>query len=240
MFRPRPARKSDLATASLRFALYVEGPRDRDVLRLFAEKLSPELARVMDPCMRILGGRQPDRAAKLFGSMVERAAANDAGTPRGICVLDRDDPLRFNIGSGGGSEFDAHGGSNGGVENAGSKPPTLEFVVWKRRQIESYLMVPRAIRRCIVKHRDDPRIDRMLESWLPDPSNEDAFRKLDAKQVLGHRGPIANFLGRPLRAREIVRSMTPLDIHADVKDVLARVRDHIASPAESSVYEDTR
>jgi hypothetical protein len=28
--------------------------------------------------------------------------------------------------------------------------------------------------------------------------------------------------------------MTPLDIHPDVKDVLARVRDHIASPVEVS------
>lgn len=239
MFRPRPARKSDLATASLRFALYVEGPRDRDVLRLFAQKLSPELARVMDPCVRILGGRQPDRAARLFGSMVEQAAASDAGTPRGICVLDRDDPQRYNLGfdagSDAGSESMAHDSSIGDAESAGPKPPKLEFVVWKRRQIESYLMVPRAIGRCIAKHRDDPQIDRMLDSWLPDPSNEDAFRKLDAKQVLGHRGPIAKYLGRPLRAQEIVRSMTPLDIHADVKDVLARVRDHIASPIESSI-----
>jgi len=32
--------------------------------------------------------------------------------------------------------------------------------------------------------------------------------------------------------------MTPLDIHADVKEVLARVRDHIASPIESSIHQD--
>jgi hypothetical protein len=246
VFRPRPARKSDLATASLRFALYVEGPRDRDVLRLFAQKLSPELARVMDPCVRILGGRQPDRAARLFGSMIEQAAANDSGTPRGICVLDRDDPRRYNQKSEAGSgeragaavEADPHRHSSAGGPSPASKLPRLEFVVWNRRQIESYLMVPPAIRRCIAKDRADPRddsrIDRMLETWLPDPGNEDAFRKLDAKKVLGHRGPIANFLGRPLRAQEIVRSMTPLDIHSDVKDVLARVRDQLASPIESS------
>lgn len=207
VFRPRAARKRDLATASLLFALYVEGPRDRDVLRQFAQKLSPELARVMDPCVCILGGRQPDRAVELFGYMVERAVESDGGAPRGICVLDRDDPLLF--------------------KNDHPERSELEFVVWKRRQIESYLMVPHAIRRCISKHRDDPQLDRMLASWLPDPDNEEAFRKLDAKKMLGARGPIANYLGRPLRAQEIVRNMTPLDIHADVKEVLARIRDHL-------------
>lgn len=223
MFRPRAARKSDLAKASLRFALYVEGPRDHDVLRLFAQKLSPELARVMDPCVRILGGRQPARAAELFGSMVERAVESDEGAPRGLCVLDRDDPLLFT--SNATSAF-----TRDDAENT-----ELEFVVWKRRQIESYLMVPCAIRRCLSKHRSDSQLDRMLESWLPDPSDEDAFRKLDAKRVLGVRGPIANYLGRPLRAQEIVRNMSPLDVHTDVKEVLARVRDHLGSSSRPSI-----
>ncbi len=224
MFRPKTARRSDLATASLRFALYVEGPRDRDVLRLFAKKLSPELARAMDSCVCILGGRQPDRATELFGRMVEQAAEDDRIAPRGMCLLDRDDPRPLGGGLGGGFERAPKGAAAGAGD--------LEFVVWRRRQIESYLLVPRAIRQCMPERRNGSQIDRMLDSWLPDPDNEPAFRSLDAKKVIGSRGPIADYLGRPLRAQEIVRNMTPLDIHTDVKEVLARVRDHLASPAQ--------
>jgi hypothetical protein len=214
VFRPRPSHKGDLATASRRFALYVEGPRDRDVLRLFAQKLSPELARTMDSCVRILGGRQPDRAAELFGQLVDQAEADAGEVPRGLCILDRDDPDRWK------SSY---------PKNFDPEASKLEFVVWRRRQIESYLLVPRAIRGCLAKHRNDPQLDRLLDSWLPDPSDESEFRKLNAKRVLGARGPIASYLGRPLRAREIVRSMTPLEIHDDIKEVLARVRDQLGA-----------
>ncbi len=210
MFRPRTGRKRDLATASKRFALYVEGPRDRDVLRLFAQRLSPELARAMDPCIRILGGRKPDRAAELFGKLVDQAAENERVALRALCVLDRDDPSR--------------------LRDAYPERDRLEFVVWRRRQIESYLLVPGAIRRCVPNRRDHPKIDRVIETSLPASDNEPAFRELDAKRVLGARGPIADILGRPLRPREIVRNMSPLDIHHDVKEVLTRVRDHIEVP----------
>lgn len=210
MFRPRSARKRDLATASERFALYVEGPRDRDVLRLFAQRLSPELARAMDPCMQILGGRKPDRAAELFGRMLDEANHGERRVPQGLCVLDRDDPSRLS------AYYPAGGG--------------LEFVVWKRRQIESYLLVPAAIRRCAPNARDGARVERLLEAALPPAGNEQAFCDFDAKRMLGARGPIASVLGRPLRAREIVRNMSPVDIHADVKEVLTRVRDGIEVP----------
>lgn len=238
MFRPKVTNKYDLATASERFALYVEGPRDRDVLRLFAKKLSPELAAAMDPCVRILGGRQPDRAARLFERLLTDAAGaanKNAAAPTGLCVLDRDDPRHEHP-----DPNKAHGT---GSETGGEGPPktrALEFVVWKRRQIESYLMVPSAIRRCVTKqsaaNADHQILDQVLARTLPDPDNEAAFRKLDAKRVLGARGPIASFLGRPLRAQEIVRNMTPLDVHPDVKEVLARVRDHIGNtqPGTSS------
>ena len=39
MFRPRAACQADLETAAERFALYVEGARDRDVLRLFVQSV---------------------------------------------------------------------------------------------------------------------------------------------------------------------------------------------------------
>lgn len=225
MFRPKTARKADLATASSRFALYVEGPRDRDVLRLFAQKLSPELARAMDPCVRILGGRQPGRAEEMFGQLVESSGETNGALPRGLCILDRDDPQRQN------DRFEnADLGSDDALGTS-----KLEFVVWKRRQIESYLLVPHVLSRCVSKHRDDPQFAHILKSAVPDFGNEQAFTELDAKRVLGARGPIASYLGRPLRAQEIIRNMTPLDIHADVKEVLARVRDRLGTDASASL-----
>lgn len=213
MFRPRTARNRDLATASERFVLYVEGPRDRDVLRNFAKRLSPELARAMDPCIRILGGRKPDRAEALFRQLAEQAVEAARPVPRGLCVLDRDDPSC--------------------LREVDSRQEGLEFVVWNRRQIESYLLVPGAIRRCVSNGRDSAKLLRLLDSALPAPDNEPAFREFDAKRLLGERGPIASVLGRPLRAREIVRNMSPVDIHADVKDLLGRVRDRIEVPTRS-------
>lgn len=218
LFRPQAARKRDLASAPLRFALYVEGARDRDVLRHFAQKLSPELARAMDPCVRILGGKQPGRATQLFGRLVEEAGEGERTTPRGLCVLDRDGDTT--------ASFDAAVGLDDGAAEPASR---LEFVVWSRRQIESYLLVPHAIRRCASRQRHDAQFDRILEAMLPDQGDEAAFASLDAKRLLGARGPIASYLGRPLRVQEIVRNMSPLDIHSDVKSVLARVRDHLGT-----------
>jgi hypothetical protein len=203
VFRPHAARKRDLADAPLRFALYVEGPRDRDVLRHFAQKLSPELAKTMDPCVRILGGKQPERAAQMFGRLVEEAGETNRDKPRGLCILDRDDDESWNAKK----SDDAQDATSNDAAN-------LEFVVWNRRQIESYLLVPQALRRCASKHGADPQFDRILASTLPENGDEAAF---------------ADYLGRPLRAREIVRNMSPVDIHDDVKAVLTRVRDYVGT-----------
>jgi len=51
--------------------------------------------------------------------------------------------------------------------------------------------------------------------------------------LLSARGPIADYLGRPLRAREIVRNMSSVDIHDDVKAVLTRVRDYVGTRRNS-------
>ncbi|HIG72617.1 MAG TPA: hypothetical protein EYG46_07370 [Myxococcales bacterium] len=222
MFRPHTARKRDLADAPLRFALYVEGPRDRDVLRHFAQKLSPELAKTMDPCVRILGGKQPERAAQMFGRLVEEAGQKKRDKPRGLCILDRDDDERWNAKK----TDDAQDAMSNDAAN-------LEFVVWNRRQIESYLLVPHALRRCASKHGADTQFDRILASTLPDNGDEAAFASLNAKRLLSARGPIADYLGRPLRAREIVRNMSPVDIHDDVKAVLTRVRDYVGTRRNS-------
>jgi hypothetical protein len=219
VYRPSASPNRDLSTAPRRFALYVEGPRDRDVLRQFANKLSPELARTMDPCVQILGGRRPERAAKLFRSKVSQADSGDETPPTALCILDRDDPVN--------------------CRNDFPEEPGLDFVIWKRRQIESYLMVPRAIRNCCRSTRHSPALDHLLDVLIPDPGDEAKLRDLDAKRVLAAQGPIARVVGRPLRARDIVRSMSPLDVHADVRGVLAVIRDQLGGRPSSHPQHDS-
>ncbi len=204
MFRPRSASERGSAPAASRFALYVEGPRDRDILRLFAGKLSPQLAREMDPCVRILGGRRPRRAAELFRRLVGDGGKESSRFATGLCVLDRDDSRDR------GEIF--------------PEEPSLEFFVWSLRHIESYLLVPGAIRRCLEGLARDSQLERCVEELLPDPSDESALRALDAKRLLGAPGPLAKILGRPLHPREIVRCMSPSDVHEDVRGVLTAVR----------------
>jgi hypothetical protein len=177
-----------------RFLVYVEGPRDRDVLRAWAHRLSPALARALEPACVILGGRQPARAAEHLAR--ERAAGRAA---RGLCLLDGDLP--------------------------GPRPPDacdgLELVTWRRRHIESYLLVPAAIERAA--RLRDPRLRRLLLEELPDPADERALAGFDAKAFLGRKGPLARFLGRPLRPGEIARAMRPEELAPEVRALLARV-----------------
>ena len=71
-----------------RFVLYVEGPRDCDLLRTFARHLSPALARAVGASAVILGGRRPARAQEHFRDL----GGASAGV-RALCVLDRDDEV---------------------------------------------------------------------------------------------------------------------------------------------------
>ena len=59
---------------------------------------------------------------------------------RALCVLDRDD--------------------GAGWEPSGAGESGLEFFTWSRRHIESYLLVPGAIRRALRLPDDDERVNR--------------------------------------------------------------------------------
>jgi hypothetical protein len=181
------------------FALYVEGPRDREILRAWAWRVSPHLAtRLMDAAV-ILGGRQPDRAAEHFSGL--RLAAGDAA--RGFCVLDRDDlpppppdaPLA----------------------------PGLELFTWSRRHIESYLLVPEAILRSVGLPPREPRLRRLLAGLLPDDGDEGALRDLNAKALLRESGPLSRVLGRPVSPGRLAREMDRGEIHDDVLGLFARL-----------------
>jgi len=179
------------------FVFYVEGARDRDLLRAWAYRLSPALERVLEHASVILGGRQPARAVEHF-----RAFRDAAGEVRGLCVLDRD--------------VDA--------APAPQSEVGLEFYTWGRRHIESYLLVPAAIRRALHLAPDDPRFERILRHQLPATNDETALREVNAKRLLGAAGSLSHTLGRSLPLGRIARAMLRTELHPDILALFERVR----------------
>jgi hypothetical protein len=179
------------------FVLYVEGPRDQSLLAAWATRLSPQLGRDLDDATVILGGCQPARAAEHFRGVRARDPR-----ARGLCLLDRD------------------------ADDAPRPPPVsepgLDLFTWPRRHIESYLLVPGAIRRSLGLPADDARVERFFRSELP--ASESGLGSVDAKSLFAFRGPLQRLLGRPVRPIQVARAMHAGEIHDDVRAVLARVR----------------
>jgi hypothetical protein len=166
--------------------LYVEGPRDREIIEGWAQRASRRLAECVRESTVIPGGRQPARAREHLADA--RAAHARA---RGLCVLDRDQEHTL-------PELPAGEG--------------LELFVWSRRHIESYLLVPGALRRVL----RDVRAIRSLEAELPASDDERGWCELDAKRRLvasGQRFP----WGR------VARALRDEELHPDVRDFLARL-----------------
>jgi len=183
------------------FVLYVEGPRDRDILRTWAQRLSPRFSRRMAESSVILGGRQPARAVEHF-----RGLGGASAGARAFCVLDRD-----------------HGGHE--HLDGPSAEPGLEFYTWRRRHIESYLLVPAAIRRALRLDRHDPRVDRLFREHLPSLDDEQAMAEVDAKRLLDGRGPLARGLGREIVPGRVARAMREAELHGDVTELFARLNE---------------
>ena len=139
--------------------LYVEGPRDREIIEGWALRSSRQLGECVRESTIILGGRRPARAREhLAEARLENAES------RGLCVLDRDQE---------------HALPEPGVEG-------LELFMWSRRHIESYLLIPAALGR--VLRNVDSRALRTLAAELPADDDERAWRELDAKRRLGLHG----------------------------------------------------
>jgi len=180
------------------FVLYVEGPRDRDILCTWAERRAPALVPFVRSAV-ILGGRQPRRAVEHF-----RALRAEAPEARGLCVLDRDD-------------------TPPAVQSEASlDEPGLELFTWSRRHIESYLLVPEALRRAVRGPKERFRLERFLREHLPAEGDEAAFRSMDAKRL--REGPLSRAVGHPLPARRIARAMRADELHPDVLTLLERIR----------------
>jgi hypothetical protein len=168
--------------------LYVHGPRDREIIVGWARPVTRQLAERVRASPGIRGGRRPARAREHLADV--RA---EHGTAHGLCVLDRDGDA--------------------------APPPEesldgLETMVWGRRHIESYLLVPAALRRVL---RDaDPRALRALAHALPDAGDERGWRELDAKRRLAANGPRFPW-GR------LARALRDDELHPDVHAFLARL-----------------
>jgi len=144
----------------------------------------------------ILGGRQPARAVEHF----EKASRSRSGV-RALCILDRDDH-----------------------QGAPEHPGNLEFFTWSRRHIESYLLVPEALRRILTRSDDSSRLERAVREHLPEPGDERAHCDVDAKALLGRKGPLARVLGRPLPLARIARATRETELHPDVHLLFTRLR----------------
>lgn len=191
-------RESGASGASAtRFTLYVEGPRDRAILRAWAYRLMPRHARRLFGGSVILGGRQPARAIEHF-----RAGADG---DRALCVLDRD----------------------GGRDAQPESQPGLDFFTWSRRHIESYLLVPEAIRRVLGRKDDAARVDRLLRRHLPSGDDEEIYRAVDAKRLLGPGGLLPRALGQRIDLAGVARATREPELHGDVHALFARLREEL-------------
>ncbi len=197
MLQGDSTQSSDSADPSS-FILYVEGPADRSILREWSYRLLPTEAKGLFETTVILGGRQPARAIRHF-----REEATQRPNLRALCVLDRDDA----------------------AEEYPGTCPNLEFFTWSRRHIESYLLVPEAMRRVLFGDDSSGRIDRLMRELLPEPGDEPHHSTLDAKKLLGRKGPFARSLGRPLPLARIARATREHELHPDVHALFSRLRD---------------
>ena len=204
------------------FTLYVEGARDREILALWARRAAPAVTRCIERNTVILGGRRPARAVADF----QRRGGVAAGH-RGLVVLDRDH-----------HEAPAAGGADGGVERPVelAEEPGLELFVWGQRHIESYLLVPSAIRRVLDLAEDDQRVEQVLAyqrevEGLAGRNGGGRPGEVHAKRILGARGSLTEVLGAELRAGDIARTMRADELHQDVHQLLARIR-HLSGLAD--------
>ena len=175
--------------------VYVEGARDGEILRGWIQRRSPAFARSLGRALVILGGRRPQRARDHLDALREHEPEAS-----GLCILDLD-----------GGEATVPPGDG------------LEAFSWSRRHIESYLLVPAALRR---SRRIEPAqaelFERLLVEHVP-AADDPAWRTLDAKRLLGKKGPFAKELGVAFAPGRVARAMRPDELHDDVHRLLGRL-----------------
>ncbi|MFP6639624.1 MAG: hypothetical protein VCC04_05225 [Myxococcota bacterium] len=187
------------------FFLYVEGPRDREILRAWSRRMSPRVERKLEGRVVILGGRRPARAVEHL-----RAESRAGRRGRGLVVLDRD--------------------HHANAESPVPSEPGLEIFTWGRRHIESYVLVASAIRRFLGSGPDASRVARLIEDYVPAAGDEEACRRVDAKRLLGRSGPFAQEAGSEISPAAIARCMRTDELHTDVIRLYERIREGLGEP----------
>jgi hypothetical protein len=101
----------------------------------------------------------------------------------------------------------------------------LELFIWSLRHIESYLLVPAAIRRVLGVAEDDPRVDHALAASRAEVAvgPVDGAEDPHAKRILGSGGALSEALGQTLPPGAIARAMRREDLHDDVYALFARI-----------------
>jgi hypothetical protein len=162
----------------------------------------PVRARALFHASVILGGRRPERAMEHFRAHLSRTPG-----ARAICVLDRD---------------------GGGAPPPDPNGYELRFFTWSRRHIESYLLVPAAIQRALGLPEGDRRarrVERVLLERVPEAHDEQAWRALDAKRLLGGQGALPQAFGRALPLARIARVTRENELLADVLALFDELRE---------------
>ena len=209
-------RSSRTGMGSQNFFLYVEGPRDGQILRAWARRMSPRLSQLLSGRLVIMGGRRPARAIEHFREKIRGGRQG-----HGLVVLDRDHH----------SESDSLPLSE----------PGLEFFTWRRRHIESYVLVPSAIQRLLGTAVDAAQFSRLMNDHLPHLDDEDFCRQLDAKRLLRPNGPLARDLGGQISASSIAGCMLPHEFHSDVIELYGRIESAMGlTPPKLQVVRRTR
>lgn len=184
--------------------IYVEGARDQAVIHAWSRLLAPNLAKRISNSFVILGGRRPERAYEHF-----RLACADNAKVRALCVLDRDTEAE--------------------VLRADARQEGLEFFTWGLRHIESYLLVPDAIRRTLRFSESDRRFVRAMRLHLAQVGDDEALRRLNAKRLLAHKGELATELGCDIPIECLARSLRVQELHNDVHSLFQTLEAHFIS-----------
>jgi hypothetical protein len=218
----------DPSDRSGQFILYVEGPRDREILGCWARRVDIGLARCIEKNTVILGGRRPARAISDF-----RKRGGIAAGFSGLIVLDRDHHAHAatELGRPAANGISESSRSGDAYTERETTEVGLELFVWSLRHIESYLLVPAAIRRMLGLEADDRRVERSIEQTVAQPNDGSPSMRtpaahhasLHAKRILGSGGSLSEALGTELRAGDIARAMHLDELHGDVHRLFDRI-----------------
>ena len=204
--------------------LYTEGTTDFEILRIWASVLGKDVSVFDRLPLHVLGTRDPKQAREHFSGV--KSFRSDI---EGVCVLDPDkDPEAL----------------YSSIEHL--KEDALEYFVWKRRHLESYLLVPEAIGRAMAGHESPLLQDQVAGAFrdflkepprallFPDQVTDyrslaiDWMKDFDAKRVIFSPDPTdKSFVvsqGFPdITPQHVAQAMLPSEIHRDVIDLIDRL-----------------